>query len=214
MTDNVKFNEALPQAKESLTETNTATTPETDNEIFIPVKFNKEIINLDVKQAATLAGKGIKFDLIAKDYESIKNLAANEGKSVGEFINLIKERQASRKKDELLKKCGGDQGLADYILNLEQGKREDVNGFLELKEAFPEIKDIDSLPSSVLENAKLKGTLLLDEYLRYRLNQKNAIKQTALKKQQNFNSSIGSQINKMGNQNPETAEFLRGLWQK
>ena len=37
------------------------------------------------------------------------------------------------------------------------------NGFAELKENFPHFESADSLPPQVLENSKLKGTLLLDK---------------------------------------------------
>lgn len=214
MTDNVNSNEVLQEHQENITEIDKDTIPKNDNEIFIPVKFNKEIINLDLEKASTLAQKGMKFDVISKDYEIIKDLAANEGKSVSEFVNLLKQERNLKKKNQLLEKCGGDEIFAEHILKLEQNAKPDFNGFAELKENFPEIKDLESLPAQVLENAKLKGTLLLDEYLRYRHNQKNAVKNSLLKQKENLNSSTGSQLNKKGNDNPETAEFLKGLWQK
>ena len=72
--------ETLPQEEKD-------TIPEKQNEVFIPVKYNKQIMNLDVISAANLAQKGLKFESICGDYEKLKKLALNEGKSVSEFID-------------------------------------------------------------------------------------------------------------------------------
>ncbi len=86
--------------------------------------------------------------------------------------------------------------------------------FKELKDNFPEIKSIEDLPESVIENAKQSGKPLLDEYLRYRLLQEKAIKENVSAQKNAENSSVGSQLNKSRGENPETAEFLKGLWRK
>ena len=85
-------------------------------------------------------------------------------------------------------------------------------GLKELKEEFPEIKDISDLPESVVENARLKGTLLLDEYLRYRHTAKRNARKAAAQSEDANNASIGSQTDRRGGVSPETAEFLKGLW--
>ena len=86
--------------------------------------------------------------------------------------------------------------------------------FKELNESFPEIKSIEDLPKSVIENAIKSGKPLLDEYLRYRLLQEKAIKENVSAQKNAENSSVGSQLNKSRGENPETAEFLKGLWRK
>ena len=58
------------------------TIPNEAEKIFVPVKFNKEIRNLELGEAAALAQKGLKFDAIAKDYESLKRIAAQNGNSI------------------------------------------------------------------------------------------------------------------------------------
>ena len=141
-------------------------------------------------------------------------MALAEGKSVSQYVNSLAENSFNTKKEMLTQKCGGDSQLAEHILKLEAGKGEILQGFDELKEKFPEIKDIDCLPESVLENANLRGSLLLDEYLRYRLEQELAVKNSRLQQAHAKNSSTGSQQSKKGNYNPETTEFLRGLWNK
>ena len=214
MTDNVNNLETLPVLQDEMTETNKDTTPECDKEIFIPVKYNKQVMNLDVASASALAQKGLKFDSIAKDFECLKQLANEKGKSVSEFIIDLKNDTYNVKKQQLAEKCGGDESLAEHILELEFTKPDEIRGFEELKEKFPKFKTLESLPQSVLENAKLKGSLLLDEYLRYKLEQEIAVEDSISKQQQAKISSTGSQLTKRGNDNPETAEFLKGLWNK
>ena len=68
------------------------------------------------------------------------------------------------------------------------------------------------MPQSVVENARMKGTLLLDEYLRYRHNEKRKARKASLQTENAANLSIGSQTDRKGGVSPETAEFLRGLW--
>lgn len=214
MTDNVNNVEALPQAETEGTEINKETTPEQDTKIFIPVKYNKQVMNLDIESASELVQKGMKFDSISKDYDKLKQVAMESGKSVSEFINELQINAINRKKDELTEKCGGDISLAEHILKLESKNIDEARGFDELKEKFPDFKSVENLPQSVLENAKLRGSLLLDEYLRYKLEQEIAVNNSISKQQQAQIASTGSQLGKKGNENPETAEFLKGLWQK
>ncbi|MBQ1989001.1 MAG: hypothetical protein II234_03760, partial [Clostridia bacterium] len=77
---------------------------------------------------------------------------------------------------------------------------------------FPEIKTEDDLPHSVLEKAKERGTLLLDEYLRYRLENERKIKSVSDNQKKAEKSTLGSQQNINNPLNPETEEFLKGLW--
>lgn len=213
MTENAeRIAAAQPQAaaQGSATE-EPATTPEEDKTV-IPVKFNKEMKNLSLDEASCLAQKGMKFDLIAKEYGQLKELAKQEGKSVGAYLLALTERQNTQKKTELLEKCGGDEAFVGHVLALENADTENALGFHELQENFPEFREISDIPEQVAERARLNGTLLLDEYLRYRL---NAEQQAHLAKKQQADagkSSIGSQKDRRDGLNPEAAEFLKGLW--
>lgn len=190
---------------------NTDTTPE-ENEIIIPVKYNKVIRNLGIKEAASLAQKGMKYEVIQKDYEQLKELAQKENKSVPKFLSDLNEMQIENRKRELTEKCGGDSDFAEHILRLESENFNNSNGFDELKNLFPEIKTLEDLPQKVLENSKIKGTLLLDEFLRYRALQEKREKSLKKSQEKAENLSIGSQINKVGSISPETEQFLKGLW--
>ncbi len=213
MSENIIQNEAN-KSQENITETQAETKAHEQPEIIVPVKFNKQVLNLDFKTAQEMAQKGMKFDVISKDYEVLKGLAKAEGKSVGEFIEALKVQKSALRENEILEKCGGDKQFAQHILKLENANSNDAVGFSEVSENFPKIKSIEDLPECVVESAKLKGTLLLDEYLRYLHKQDLAIKASIKNQLKAEQSATGSLVNKKGAQSPETAEFLRGLWQK
>lgn len=189
----------------------TGTTPKNDEPIKIPIKFNKETRNLTLEEATTLAQKGLKFESIEKEYNLLKQLALRENKSIPLYIAELDRRYNEEKKQSLTEKCGGNEEIAEHILSLENEKKAG-DGFDELTSAFPEIKSKKNLPREVLDNAELKGTLLLDEYLRYLLSQKRNAQTVARKQREGEKSSTGSLINRRDSQTSETEEFLKGLW--
>ena len=202
---------ALPEAQGE--KKSADTTPSTENNSpKIPVKFNKEIHNLSVEDAAVLAQKGLKYEAIEEDYAKIKALAKEEDKSVPEFLNQLKSQKKECRQSELTEKCGGDKDLALHIMDLEEKAQKNGSDFDEVRENFPEIKEKDNLPSEVLEKSELRGTKLLDEYLRYLLAQKKAEKIAEQKQKSALKSSTGSLANRTAGTDPETEEFLKGLW--
>ena len=189
----------------------TDTTPKNDEPIKIPIKFNKETKNLTLEEATTLAQKGLKFESIEKEYNLLKQLASRENKSIPNYIAELERRYSEEKKQNLTEKCGGNEEIAQHILKLENEKNIG-DGFEELITAFPEIKSKENLPQEVVTNAELKGTLLLDEYLRYLLSQKRNAQTIAQKQREGEKSSTGSLINHRDSHTSETEEFLKGLW--
>lgn len=215
MTENNEIIEAAkPNAEEIAQAENCEDTiPSQQEEITIPIKFNKEMKNLTVAEAGALAQKGMKYDLICDDYEILKGLSRECGKSVTEFLEQLKTDQHNKRVEELTEKCGGDQAFAQHIIELENNTVvNEVNGFSELKKHFPEIKSPEELPQEILESAKLKGSLLLDEYLRYLLAEKKSSEDAAKAGKAAENASVGSQLNRKGAESDEALEFLRGLW--
>ena len=188
-----------------------ATIPQ-DNEITVPVKFNKQVKNLTLGEASLLAQKGMKFDLIRDDFETLKKLAAKSNKSVPEYLQALKQREEERKKAELLEKCSGDNDLVEKIIALEENKDLPVDTVSEIKRFFPKIQNEDALPQEVVESAKLKGTLLLDEYLRYLLAQKKRQEKSIKAQEKAADLSIGSQQSQRSALSPESQEFIKGLW--
>lgn len=214
MTENTEIERsALPQAEQQAEKAEvTDTTPQaSQQDSFIPVKFNKEIRNLSFEEAGVLAQKGLKYEAIEKDYSALKELAGKENKSVPELIADLTRQYNETKKASLTEKCGGDAALAEHIMCLENGVSPD-NGFAELKEAFPKIDSLDSLPESVVKNSELRGTLLLDEYLRYLFAEEKSAKAQAELQKNIQKASTGSLANQTGASSPETEEFLKGLW--
>ena len=205
-------NAAQPEAAEK-EETSAAeeTTPGAGKEVFVPVKFNKEIKNLGLEDAARLAQMGLKFEAIADDYEALKNIAAKAGHSVSEYIAELSRQNDENRRQELTEECGGNEKMADYVMQLEKSG-EESDDFAELTAEFPKIKSISDLPDSVVQKSELRGTKLLDEYLRYRLTEEREAASAALKQKNAENLSLGSLTDRKGGINPETAEFLKGLW--
>ncbi len=204
---------STPQDNET-PENNASTTAQTTGEGFIPVKYNKETINLDVTRASELAQKGMKFEALSDELKLLKQLASESNKSMKQYLSELKQQKNDTLRDSLIEKCGDDANLANEVLRLYERKAETDDGFLEVQKNFPEIKCREDLPQSVLENAKLCGSNLFDEFLRYRFLQEKAVKDNVLSQQKGIASSAGSQINKTRGDNPEAAEFLKGLWRK
>lgn len=213
MTENAELNAAAqPQAADEGAAAKEPVTMPEEDETVIPVKFNKEIRKLSLEEASSLAQKGMKFDLIAKEYEQLRSLAKQEGKTVGGYLLALTEQQSSKKKTELLEKCGGDEAFVGHVMELEHAGTADSLGFDELKENFPEFRELSDIPEQVAERARLNGTLLLDEYLRYRLNEGRQARRAKKQQASAGESSIGSQTDRKDGLNPEASEFLKGLW--
>ena len=182
-------------------------------EITVPVKFNGQIKNLTLGEASILAQKGMKFESIEDVFSNLKKLAKSYGKSIPEFLQAISLKEKESRKNELLEKCGGDAELVEKITRLEEKENEtEIDSFKELKEFFPKFKTQDSLPEEVVENSRIKGTLLLDEYLRYLLMQKKRQEKSIKSQEEAEKLSIGSQFNQNISVSPESEEFIKGLW--
>lgn len=183
------------------------------SEVTVPVIFNGEFKNLTLDEASLLAQKGMKFDLIKDCFENLKKFAAKHGKSIPEFLQAIKEWELESRKKELLEKCGQDKELVEKITAFEEKENEIVfDSFDEVKQFFPKIQNVESLPEKVVESSKLKGTLLLDEYLRYLLKQKKRQEKSIKTQEEMQKNSIGSQSNCESAISPEGEEFIKGLW--
>ncbi len=205
-------NDAVSPQTDNTSKESAETMPQNGNEITVPIKYNKETKLLDLETAAQLAQKGMKYEAVKDDYELLKKLALKENKSVPEYLNTLSAKHLEDRKNELTEKCGGNGEIAEHIMELENAHKDIDNGFSELSVMFPEFKTEEDLPRSVLERAKLRGTLLLDEYLRYMLDNERKLKANADNQKRAEKSSLGSQLNRSGAVNPETEEFLKGLW--
>lgn len=208
-----ELKESLPEQTDDLTAVQQEDTiPQTAPEITVPVKFNKEIKNLTLTEAGNLAQKGMKFDMISSDYERIKVLANENGSGVSDYLTALERQRKEERIKSLTERCGGNEELAQHIMELEGSvSNSKNNGFDELCENFPEIKELEDVPDEVLEKAKLKGTNLLDEFLRYRMLMEREKNEIARSYANGKNSTIGSQSSATL-KNASADGFLKGLW--
>lgn len=203
---------AKPQAEEtdfSATSVGNQTAGE-PGEVTIPVKFNKEIKNLNAEEAAVLAQKGMKFEMIENDFERLRSIAAKNKMSVPAYISELEKKQAADRRKELLSECAGNEALADRVMELEDST-EPESDLDEIREYFPTVKSLDDLPRAVVESARLKGENLLNSYLRFRFIKKRQKAQDHLFENAAGKASIGSL------RSPEAADddvFIKALWGK
>lgn len=194
-------NENLPLAE--------ATIPpaDTTDSAFLEVKFNKEIKKLSLDEAATLAQKGMKFDMIEGQFDRLKALSKKEGLSVGDYLTGLEKTVREQKIAALAEKCSGDIALAEKLYSLQEAPKTEND---ELFAVFPELESEQDIPEEVKTAAQIKGTGLLFEYLLYdrRLRVAAAEEEKAQKLAQE--QSLGS-LSSSG-KDVSDAEFLKGVW--
>ena len=168
-----------------------------------------------IEEIKDLMQKGFNYQLVSDDYQRVLNMAQAEGSSVGEYLSRLEEKRIAERREELLNKCG-DSELAEYVLNLEAAASANKDAdFDELREYFPQIKDKSELPLEVTCAAKLKGTRLLDEWLRYRQRKQSELSAVRSKQKSGQESSIGSQREHItADYDPAKLQFIKGVWGK
>ncbi len=205
---------ALPQAEEASPSAEAEAPNEASAQsIKIPIKFNKESKEIDVSEAAALAQKGMKFDLIKADFDRMRKMAESRGESIGDFLNALERQQSDKRKEELLAECGGNEPLAERIMSLESSHRE-IDDLSEIKEYFPNIKSAEDLPEEVLEKTELCSANLLNEYLRYLLKAERRKREANENAEAARRSSIGALAASSPRENAVESEFLKGLWNR
>ncbi len=177
---------------------------------FLEVKFNKEIKKLSLEEATDFAQKGMKFDLLAPELESLRSLSAAKGVSVTEYIKGLEAANREKRMAELTEKCSGDRELAEKLLSAEGSPKKDDAA--ELLAEFPNLTD-DTIPESVKTAANLKGTGLLFEYLLYEHRQRIAVAEEESRDLAAREGSLGSMVSGHPS-NPTDAEFVRGIWEE
>lgn len=188
--------------------TPTADTPVNETEDFLEVKFNKEITKLDRETAAAFAQKGMKYDLVSADYDRLKVLSKNSGKSVSDFLLMLEDKEKNEQIEALLKEGLDERELVNRVLSLKEQAK--VNELALLKEEFPEITE-EELPSEVKTAAEMKGTGLLFEYLLHEHHLRRAAEEEMKRQTLSAKASTGS-LSENDRQNSFGAEFIKGLW--
>ncbi|MBQ7725842.1 MAG: hypothetical protein IJT66_01725 [Clostridia bacterium] len=213
MDDLVLQAEALPNAEaenESVPDEDHPS--ETAQQIFIPIKYNKEIRQLTPEEAGKLAQMGLKFEAISGEYEQLKRLAAENGQGVPAYLASLEKNRAESRKKQLTDLCGGNTEMAEYIMGLEKPETEEQD-FQELTKEFSQFKTKEDVPEEVRERARLTGRPLLDEYLRYRHENARKARRADDERQHADFTSIGPQTDRGGTLDAAAAEFLKGLRQ-
>jgi hypothetical protein len=106
--------------------------------------------------------------------------------------------------------------LADYILGLEEKNSSKTDAaFIEVQRYFPNIKNIDEIPSEVFKAASVKGSNLLNEYLRYLQLAKLTLKAFEKNNIEAKLASVGSQREAISQDfDPAKLQFIKGIWNK
>lgn len=210
-TVNTEFLGTPQPTEEGLPPEGEVTTPTEGNadSPFVEVKFNKELKKLSLNEAAELAQKGMKFDMISEDFERLKRLSALEGLSIREYLSRVETERSERRLGELAEKCSGDRVLAEKLLKAE-GEQAPPEEDAELKKEFPDLS-ADTLPEEVKTAAKLKGTGLLFEYLLHEHHKRLAAAEEVARSQRAAESGLGSLSSEPARSTAE-AEFLKGVW--
>lgn len=186
-----------------------ATMPE---KFTVPVKYNKETRNLSIEEASTLSQKGLKFVSLENELSRLKALASKRDMNLGDYLTALENEDASKRKDELLKECGGNEKIADMIISLSEKEKPEIRGLEELSKYFPG-ETSEDIPDEVFENAKLKNSNIVDEYLRFKAMQDILQKKAEEKLTANGLADAGSQKTPDASfENPESSEFIRGVW--
>lgn len=192
-----------------------ATTPDIDRseheEAFVEVKFNKQHKRISLEQAAELAQKGMKYDLVADEYEKLKALSRKAGLSPKDYLARMETEAADKRRQELIERCAGNTELAEHILSLEGGEK--PSGLEELRAEFPEIADETAVPEEVKTAAQIKGTGLLFEYLLFEHRLRRAAKEEVDRRERTAGLTTGSLARNDGQTAVDT-EFLKGIWGK
>lgn len=210
---------------------------EAAEEPTVSVKFNREFKTLSMEDAVTFAQKGMKYDSIAPMLETLKRIAAADGKTLNELVEHLNTSYEQRVYDSLLEECGGNESVAqrlfaaekaknkqayeDMVANELQSERDDeesvtqrmAESFAELKAEFPQFDQFKDVPNAVLKEAVTKGIPLLDAYLRYQHRESIRAGAVASRQAAAAKASTGAQNN--GTISEEDAginAFVRGLW--
>lgn len=165
-------------------DTTPANDPPAEEKGFLEIKFNKELIWLDKESAATLAQKGMKYDLISADYDRLKGLSKEKGTDID---GLLAQLESKKTKDN------------------------SQSDFEKVKAEFPEISSYDMLPEEVITAANKNNTGLLYEYLLYGHRLRQAAKRETENQAFAAASTTGS-LSADDRQDPTAAEFLKGVW--
>lgn len=263
MEDNlmVETTDVQPETEEATTETSAAqtetesdTAAENTNEAtdgegteqaadpddtpVLTVKYNKQMRSLSHNDAVAYAQKGMRYDSLMPMLESLKYVAAAEGKTLAEFVQAIRDHHDESALSALVDRCNGDEDLAKELFEVQKGKHQaayenllkseqDAENETEealtkrladelaaLREEFPDVTEYGKLPASVIREAEEKGISLLDSYLRYQHREQRKAETAQNQQAAAAKASAGAQASAGGNEgtDPVINALMKGIW--
>ena len=166
-----------------------------NKKFVLNVSFGGKTISLSSSQAKKYALLGLEAEKHSEAIEILKNLAKSEGISPNEFMNKLKTERYNALKNSYLEKLGGDEALAEKLMQLEnfvEPKTATKKAIDKITGNFAEYKSIDDLPDEVVLISELKGISLFDALLRYKFYERKKAEKEQQNRQKNFQNSVGS----------------------
>lgn len=205
----------------------------------IQVRYNHQTRNLSLKEAQTLAQKGLKFDELSPTLDKLRYLAAANNKSLPDMVDALAQSQDAQLYRSLLRECRGNEALAKRLFQAEKDKwnarfaqarqgdapnpqreRDALNArladdFIELQAAFPELTAFKQVPPSVVKTAVDKGISLTDAYLRHLHSERRRSEQAKEAQAAAAKASPGS-LSAGGDDtvNPAIEAMMAGVWRR
>lgn len=203
----------------------------------VPVKYNKQYRELTPEEASVYAQKGMRYEALEPQLAKVRFMAARSGQPLEAVIERMYEASENAVRQEMLNKVGGDEKLADELMDSwrlqnrkayddmvaaeareAENEAEDNNKrlaaeFVELRREFPELDKIEDVPRTVLQAAVRSGRDLLSEYLIYTHKESRRVAQAEAQRAAAAKASTGSQAG--GNppeETPEISALLAGIW--
>lgn len=250
--DDFFFDDALPQAEEDtilpddiaqeepqeeVTEP-VEDTPETE-EVTEPVqepqklqlKYNKEIREVTLEEAAELAQKGLNYDKIQERLNAlqtdprlsfVEELARDNNMTVDQYLDAVKQHREQQRLNELIQQNIPEEYAKEILENRkfreqlqskekeQQQQQKQQAEFSEFVEAFPGVKPED-VPAEVWE-AQAQGTPLKFAYMQHEYNQLQTKMKVLQQNQTNAQRAPVGSVTAHGSENvaPED-DFLKGF---
>ena len=217
----------------------TADNPQaSDDTPVVMVKFNKQIRYLSAAEAKDYAEKGMNYDRLRPVMDSLKYVAAAEGKTLVEFAETIRKQHEDNCYSALVDRCDGNEELAKELFEVEKGKHKTAfesliaaekqeeaetdeaivkrlaDELVEARAECPEITEYSKLPLSVRREVEEKGIPILDAYLRYQHREQKKATAAQTEQAAAAKTSVGAQASagKSEGSNPVIDALMKGIW--
>lgn len=205
-----------------------STTLTTAEEPFVTVKYNHNLKNYSLKEAADIIQKSMHYDSSIK---KLQFLASSKGQKLPELVNEIFETAEQKEIARLQEEFAEDENGFTEALQLRKEKFERAfidmlkaedekpnlnqrlaDEYFELLEYFPEVDSIDEIPDEVLTQcAKTEKSLVLCYAINKAKEQAKLLKDAEKKEKNNLSSAPPLSSNSVAGEDPTIVAMLNGL---